>query len=122
VKIKIVLLSVALGCSVGLLADAGIETTGQKITQILLSFGAGEAAARSIVTKQSRPAEWVVAFYNHRGTAEQHINWARPLNEQTNESQKLRGFPVVRPAKKGTGVQLTAAFGGSCIFDEVVLD
>jgi len=46
VKIKMVLLSVALGCSVGLLADARIETTGQKSTQI--SFGVGEAAARSV--------------------------------------------------------------------------
>jgi hypothetical protein len=26
-----------------------------------------------IVTNLSRPAERVVAFYNHRGTAEQHI-------------------------------------------------
>ncbi|HRW60967.1 MAG TPA: IS1380 family transposase, partial [Defluviicoccus sp.] len=26
-----------------------------------------------IVTNLSRPAEWVVAFYNHRGTAEQYI-------------------------------------------------
>ena len=26
-----------------------------------------------IVTNLSRPAEWVVAFYNHRGTAEQFI-------------------------------------------------
>lgn len=42
-KIKMVLLSVALGCSVGLLADARIETTGQKSTQI--SFGVGEAVA-----------------------------------------------------------------------------
>ncbi len=45
-KIKMVLLSVALGCSVGLLADARIETTGQKSTQI--SFGVGEAVARSL--------------------------------------------------------------------------
>ncbi len=40
---KKILLSVALGCSVGLLVDARIETTGQKITQI--SFGVGEAFA-----------------------------------------------------------------------------
>lgn len=42
-RFKKFLLSVALGCSVGLLADARIETTGQKITQI--SFGVGEAFA-----------------------------------------------------------------------------
>ncbi len=41
-----ILLSVVLGCSVGLLADARIETTGQKSTQI--SFGVGEAVARSL--------------------------------------------------------------------------
>ena len=41
---KKILLSVALGCSVGLLADARIETTGQKGPQF--SFGVGEAVAR----------------------------------------------------------------------------
>lgn len=30
-----------------------------------------------IVTNLTRPAERVVAFYNHRGTAEQHIKDAR---------------------------------------------
>ena len=45
-KIKMVLLSVALGCGVALLADARIETTGKKSTQV--SFGVGEAAARSV--------------------------------------------------------------------------
>ncbi len=45
-KIKMVLLSAALGCSIGLLADARIEITGQKSTQILLSFGVGEAVAQ----------------------------------------------------------------------------
>ncbi len=45
-RFKKILLSVALGCSVGLLADARIETTGQKSTQI--SFGVGEAVARSV--------------------------------------------------------------------------
>jgi len=29
---------------------------------------------------------------------------------------------IIRLTTKGTGVQLTAAFGGSCNFDEVVLD
>lgn len=42
-RFKRILFSVVLGCSVGLLADARIETTGQKITQI--SFGVGEAVA-----------------------------------------------------------------------------
>jgi hypothetical protein len=39
------LLSAVLGCSVGLLADARIENTGQKSTQV--SFGVGEAVAGS---------------------------------------------------------------------------
>ncbi len=42
-RFKKFLLPVALGCSVGLLADVRIETTGQKSTQI--SFGVGEAVA-----------------------------------------------------------------------------
>ena len=42
-----------------------------------------------IVTNLSRPTKRVVAFYNHRGTAEQHIkegknaiNWTRPVMSQ----------------------------------------
>ena len=41
-----------------------------------------------IVTNMTRPAERVVVFYNHRGTAEQRIkegivrvNWLEPLGE-----------------------------------------
>ena len=45
-RFKTILLSAALGCSVGLLADARIETTAQRNAQI--SFGVGEAAARSL--------------------------------------------------------------------------
>ncbi|MCZ6862146.1 MAG: hypothetical protein O7I42_18050 [Alphaproteobacteria bacterium] len=45
-KIEMNLLTAALGCSVGLLTDARIATTGQKSARI--SFGVGEAAARSV--------------------------------------------------------------------------
>lgn len=44
-KLKSILLSAALGCSIGLLADARIESAGQKSTRVLLSIGAGEAVA-----------------------------------------------------------------------------
>ena len=52
----------------------------------LMSFHPGELVPRVgfIVTNLSRPTKRVVAFYNHRGTAEQHIkegknaiNWTR---------------------------------------------
>ena len=42
-RFKVILLSVALGAGIGLLADVRIETVGQKTTQI--SFGIGEAVA-----------------------------------------------------------------------------
>ncbi len=56
-RFKLILLSAALGCSIGLLADARIETIGQKSTRVLLSFGGGEAvaaAARRAVRRTSR--------------------------------------------------------------------
>ncbi len=56
-RFKLILLSAVLGCSIGLLADARIETTGQKSTRVLLSFGGGEAvaaAARRAVRRTSR--------------------------------------------------------------------
>ena len=56
-RFKLILLSAVLGCSIGLLADARIETIGQKSTRVLLSFGGGEAvaaAARRAVRRTSR--------------------------------------------------------------------
>ena len=53
-RFKKILLSVALGCSIGLLADARIETTGQKSTQIALGVGEATAAARHQARRVSR--------------------------------------------------------------------
>ena len=48
-----------------------------------------------IVTNLSRPAEWVVAFYNHRGTAEQFIKEGKYATKWTRVScSKFRNNEV----------------------------
>ena len=63
-----------------------VRTRGQRRVVAKVEWHPGELVPRVgfIVTNLSRPTKRVVAFYNHRGTAEQHIkegknaiNWTR---------------------------------------------
>ncbi len=51
----------------------------------------------SSVTNLSRPAEWAVAFYSHRGTAEQHIKEGKNAIKWTRLSCRKFRDNAVRP-------------------------
>jgi len=64
-----------------------------------------------IVTNLSRPAERVVAFYNQRGTAEQHIKegknaikWTRLSRRKFRNNEirlQLHAMPTISPTSRG---------------------
>ena len=60
---------------------------------------------RSSVTNLSRPTKRVVAFYNHRGTAEQHIKEGKNAINWTREEPSLTRIRVgQRPQRPQVGV------------------
>ena len=80
-----------------------------------------------IVTNLSRPTKRVVAFYNHRGTAEQHIkegknaiNWTRLSCRKF--PQQCRSAPASRPGLQSGQLHEDTGFaegGGALVDDDV---
>ncbi len=55
------------------MAAGPLALVGRRAASTLAALALKRARVGFIVTNLSRPAEWVVAFYIQRGTAEQHI-------------------------------------------------